>query len=198
MFLPASKLPILLPLIQRIEASEEEVQSRDLKKRAPVRNAGHKKVLIDCGDVWYVCSSGLRYFVKQVNNESWRQWNPIEGGERFWLLPHSGHCVTISALPAPPHFSCQEGQQKAGKKSSDWLLYTLADKGPCQRRQIEKPVSLQQIVICFSIWKNLLFFKLEKNEFLSRGSFSRFLRWKSSWVWVPMCCWQRHSRLVST
>ena len=34
-------------------------------------------------------------------------------GQRFWV-PHSSHCVTISALPAPPHFSCQEGQQKGG------------------------------------------------------------------------------------
>ena len=88
---------------------------------------------------------------------------PNRVGQRFWV-PHSSHCVTISALPAPPHFSCQEGQQKGGgwgdeggqggmgKKSSDWLLYTLADKGSCQQRQIEKPVSLQQIVICFSIW----------------------------------------------
>ena len=78
---------------------------------------------------------------------------PNRVGERFWS-PHSGHCVTISALPEPPISHVKRVNKKlgVGKKSSDWLLYTLADKGSCQQRQIEKPVSLQQIVICFSIW----------------------------------------------
>ena len=99
---------------------------------------------------------------------------PNRVGQRFWV-PHSSHCVTISALPAPPHFSCQEGQQKGGGWGDEgeqggtrgdgqkifWLIALHTGwQGPCQQRQIEKPVSLQQIVICFSIWKNLLFFVL--------------------------------------
>ena len=111
---------------------------------------------------------GARYFVKQVNKRKLKTMKPNRVGERFWS-PHSGHCVTISALPEPPISHVKRVNKKlgVGKKSSDWLLYTLADKGPCQQRQIEKPVSLQQIIICFSLWKNLLFLKSEKLGFLS-------------------------------
>ena len=133
-----------------------------------------------------ICVLVGRYFIKQVNNESWRQWNPIE--TFFWLLPHSGHCVTISALPPPPHFSCQEGQQKPGrvggrhglgKKSPDWLLYTLADKGPCQQRQIEKPVSFTTNRYLFFNLEKPSLLQIRKKHFLSHGTFSGFLtRWK--------------------
>lgn len=53
---------------------------------------------------------------------------PNRVGQRFWV-PHSSHCVTISALPAPPHFSCQEGQQKAGGwgDKGGWAKNLLTD-----------------------------------------------------------------------
>ena len=53
---------------------------------------------------------------------------PNRVGQRFWVA-HSSHCVTISALPAPPHFSCQEGQQKAGGWGDEggWAKNLLTD-----------------------------------------------------------------------
>ena len=118
---------------------------------------------------------GARYFVKQVNKRKLKTMKPNRVGERFWS-PHSGHCVTISALPEPPISHVKRVNKKlgVGKKSSDWLLYTLADKGPCQRRQIEKPVSLQQIVICFSIWKTFSSSNRKNLSFCHVGLFPDF------------------------
>ena len=100
--------------------------------------------------------------------------NREEGGPTFLAAAtYSGHCVTISALPAPPHFSCQEGQQKAGLGGMDgqkklltdcfthWLTRALVSEGRLKSLSAyNKSLSVFQFGKTFSSsnWKNLSFY----------------------------------------
>ena len=126
--------------------------------------------------------------------------------KRFWLLPHSGHCVTISALPAPPHFSCQEGQQKAGGGQkifwlialhTGWqgLLSAKADWKACQLTtnrylffNFGKP-SLLQIgkTWVFVTWD---FFRIsEVKKLLDLGSHVLLAEALLAGINIMVCCW---------
>ena len=121
---------------------------------------------------------------------------PNRVGQRFWV-PHSSHCVTISALPAPPHFSCQEGQQKGGgwgdeggqggmgKKSSDWLLYTLADKGLVSRGRLKSLSAYNKSLSVFQFGKTFSSSNWEKNSSCPTAVFPDF---KSEKAWPGFPC----------
>ena len=111
---------------------------------------------------------------------------PNRVGQRFWV-PHSSHCVTISALPAPPHFSCQEGQQKAGGdgwggawagQKISWLIALHTGwQGPLSAKADWKACQLyNKSLSVFQFGKT---FSSSNQKKLSHGTFSGFLtRWK--------------------
>ena len=93
---------------------------------------------------------------------------PNRVGQRFWV-PHSSHCVTISALPAPPHFSCQEGQQKAGGWGDEggWAKNLLTD---CFTHWLTRALSAEaDWKACQLTTNRYLFFNLEKPSLLQIG-----------------------------
>ena len=93
---------------------------------------------------------------------------PNRVGQRFWV-PHSSHCVTISALPPPPHFSCQEGQQKAGGWGDEggWAKNLLTD---CFTHWLTRALSAEaDWKACQLTTNRYLFFNLEKPSLLQIG-----------------------------
>ena len=93
---------------------------------------------------------------------------PNRVGQRFWV-PHSSHCVTISALPPPPHFSCQEGQQKAGGWGDEggWAKNLLTD---CFTHWLTRALSAEaDWKACQLTTNRYLFFNLEKPSLLRIG-----------------------------
>ena len=93
---------------------------------------------------------------------------PNRVGQRFWV-PHSSHCVTISALPPPPHFSCQEGQQKAGGWGDEggWAKNLLTD---CFTHWLTRALSAEADWKACQLTTNRdLFFNLEKPSLLQIG-----------------------------
>ena len=102
---------------------------------------------------------------------------PNRVGQRFWV-PHSSHCVTISALPPPPHFSCQEGQQKAGRWGDEggWAKNLLTD---CFTHWLTRALSAEaDWKACQLTTNRYLFFNLEKPSLFQIGKTWVFVTWE--------------------
>ena len=111
---------------------------------------------------------------------------PNRVGQRFWV-PHSSHCVTISALPEPPISHVKRVNKKlgVGKKSSDWLLYTLADKGLVSRGRLKSLSAYNKSLSVFQFGKTFSSSNWGKNSSCPTAVFPDF---KSEKAWPGFPC----------
>ena len=109
-----------------------------------------------CRDVWYVCVGRrwLRYFVKQVNNESWRQWNLIEWANVF------GRHILVIVWRLVRYQSHPFLMSRGSTKSWGWAKNLLTD---CFTHWLTRALSAEaDWKACQLTTNRYLFFNFEK------------------------------------